>query len=599
MTPRAPLHTKLATRWASLPLLGAARPRHVVLAALLLAFFGVFLIWPVYNILATGFTGADGEFTLQYLRLVLGDPVVQRGLANSLAIALSTTLLAVLLALPLAFISARYDFPGRTLVTGLALLPLILPPFVGAMGMRFVFSRFGPLTELLGAAHGTGIDWLGSLRGLGVVLVQAFALYPIVLLNVRASLANVDPALALAAQNLGASRWIVFTRITLPLIRPGLFAGATLVLVWSFTELGTPLMFHLYDVTPVQIYNRISEPDNPASSALVAILLVAAALLYAVGKLGLGRGFVSSSVRVTGTAERHRLHGARAALALVPFLLVLVPALVPHVSVILTSLSRVGAWHRSIVPRELTVQHYVEALRDELVAPSFDGGSVELGALGNSLLYATFATLLTVTLAVIAGIVVVRSRVPGRVFLDILCMSPLAVPGLVLAFGYLSVSAQLKAELGADLPKFLDVQRWPVALLIVAYTARRLPYAVRSVVAGFEQTPVQLELAAQNLGAPPARVLYRITLPLIVANILAGAIMTFTFALLEVSDSLILAQTTRFYPITKAIWELSQRLGDGLYIASALGTWAMTVLGFALLSSNRLLGKKMGALFRA
>lgn len=592
---------RLERRFRRVPILGGSSPLHVTLGLLLLAFFGLFLIWPVFSILATGFTDGSG-FTLDYLALALSNPVVQRGLLNSLLIALSTTLLAVIFALPLAFLSVRYEFPGRALFSGLVLLPLILPPFVGAMGMRFVLSRFGPLTALLSLTGvvnpDLGIDWLGTLRVVGIVFVQALALYPIVFLNVRAALANVDPTLERAAENLGANRWTVFRRITLPLVRPGLFAGSTLVLVWSFTELGTPLMFHYYDVTPVQIYNQISEPDNPASSALVAVLLVSSALLYAVGKLGLGRGFSATGVRSSGGIERKPLRGSRAFLALLAFLLVILPATVPHVAVVLTSLSRVGEWHRSILPRAITFRHYLEALEDDLIATRFVGTTLELGALGNSILYATLATLLTVILAVAAGVVIVRSRVPGKGLLDILSMAPLAVPGLVLAFGYLSVSAKLKNWLGADLPAALDVQRWPVALLVVAYTARRLPYVVRSVVAGFEQTPVQLELAASNLGARPLRVLRRITVPLILANVLAGAIMAFTFALLEVSDSLILAQTTRFYPLTKAIWELSQRLGDGLYIASALGTWAMLVLGFSILATNRLLGKKMGALFR-
>ena len=592
---------RLERHFRRVPILGAAAPLHVALSLLLIGFFGLFLIWPVFSIIATGFTDESG-FTLDYLALELSNPVVQRGLLNSLVIALSTTLLAVTLALPLAFLSVRYEFPGRALFSGLVLLPLILPPFVGAMGMRFVLSRFGPLTSLFsltGAVNpDLGVDWLGTLRGAGIVFVQALGLYPIVFLNVRAALANVDPTLERAAQNLGASRWTVFWRITLPLVRPGLFAGATLVLVWSFTELGTPLMFHYYDVTPVQIYNRISEPDNPASSALVAVMLVSSALLYTAGKLGLGRGFPAGSVRSSGGAERKLLHGVPALLATFAFLSVFIPATVPHAAVLLTSLSRVGAWHRSFLPRSMTFSHYLEALEDDLIATRFDRGVIELGALGNSVLYATLATLLTVLLAVAAGVVIVRSRVPGKGLLDVLSMAPLAVPGLVLAFGYLSVSAKLKNAFGTDLPAALDVQRWPVALLIVAYSARRLPYVVRSVVAGFEQTPVQLELAASNLGARPSRVLRRITIPLILANVLAGAIMAFTFALLEVSDSLILAQTTRFYPLTKAIWELSQRLGDGLYIASALGTWAMLVLGFSILATNRLLGKKMGALFR-
>ncbi|HVZ32936.1 MAG TPA: ABC transporter permease subunit, partial [Polyangiaceae bacterium] len=196
------------------------------------------------------------------------------------------------------------------------------------------------------------------------------------------------------------------------------------------------------------------------------------------------------------------------------------------------------------------------------------------------------------------ALVVVRSRVPFRGLLDLLGMLPLAVPGLVMAFGYLSISVQLRRSLGAATPAWLDVQRFPVVLLVAAYTTRRLPYVVRSAVAGLEQVPEDYERAAANLGARPWRVLTRIVFPLVFASVFAGALIAFVFAMLEVSDSLILAQSARYFPITRAIWELSQRLGDGLYVASALGVWAMVLLGLTLVLASTLLGKKLGAMFR-
>jgi iron(III) transport system permease protein len=144
----------------------------------------------------------------------------------------------------------------------------------------------------------------------------------------------------------------------------------------------------------------------------------------------------------------------------------------------------------------------------------------------------------------------------------------------------------------------VDVQENPAVLLVVAYAMRRLPYVVRSAVAGLQQTPVDLELAARNLGASAPRTIWRITVPLISANLIAGALLAFAFAMLEVSDSLILAQKQSFWPITKAIYELFGRLGDGPYIASALGVWAMILLTLTILSANALLGKRMGAIFR-
>ena len=131
----------------------------------------------------TGFRARDGSFTLEYLQLILSNPVLLRGLLNSTIVAVLTTALTLVIALPLAILSVRFDFPGRGMMSGLLLVPMILPPFVGAVGMRVVLARYGPLTQLVGAGDGIGIDWLGSLRLFGVVVVEALGLYPIMLLN--------------------------------------------------------------------------------------------------------------------------------------------------------------------------------------------------------------------------------------------------------------------------------------------------------------------------------------------------------------------------------------------------------------------------------
>src|SRR5690606_7096582 len=188
--------------------------------------------------------------------------------------------------------------------------------------------------------------------------------------------------------------------------------------------------------------------------------------------------------------------------------------------------------------------------------------------------------------------VVVRSRIRGRQVLDFLAMLPLAVPGIVLAFGYLAMSQEGRFF------SFINPVENPTVLLIIAYSVRRLPYVVRSAAAGFQQTSETLEEAAQNLGSPPLRATVRITLPLIAANLIAGGLLAFSFAMLEVSDSLILAQKQVYYPITKAILELFQLLGDGKFIASALGVWAMAFLGVTIVGMGLLLGKKLGAIFR-
>ena len=563
--------------------------RHRLISLGLYAFFGLFFLWPIYRILQRGFLTQRGQFTFKYVELIFSDPVLLRGFINAIVIAILVTLLCLAMSIPLAVLSVRYEFPGRSLLSGLMLAPLVLPPFVGAIGVRLILGRLGPLSVLLGMGHGTGFDWLGQFRGIGVVLVETLSLYPILLLNLQASLASIDPAMEQAAANLGASRLQVFRRITLPLIRPGIFAGCTLTLIWSFTELGTPLIFGFQQITPVQIYQQVTDvADNPLPFALVVVTLAVAMGLYLVGKVLLGRSYSTAVTKASVASTSKRLRGGAAFLAALPFVLVLALALLPHLSVILTSVSTTGQWYRSILPQQFTLGHYRAALSDELALPS----------VANSALYALLATAIGSVVALGVGIIAVRSNLRDRALLDMLAMLPLAVPGLVLAFGYLGISIMLGQRFGERLPIWLNVQEMPVVFLVIAYAARRLPYIVRSTVAGLQQTPVDLELAAANLGASRFTVLRRITIPLILANLIAGALLAFAFALLEVSDSIILAQKAAYFPITRAILDLTQRLGDGVYIASALGVWAMVLLTTTLLMANRLLGRKMGAVFR-
>jgi iron(III) transport system permease protein len=586
------------------------RLRHWIILALILAAFAVFLVWPIVQVVRVGFFGIPGEpgsgdFTLAYVGAIFQDHSLRQGLINSAAIAISVTLVCMFISVPLALLSVRFNFWGKGIVSALLLVPLILPPFVGAIGMRQILGRFGVLTS---AAQGMGlvdpgspIDWIGSARMLGIILVESLALYPILFLNVSAALANLDPAMEQAAANLGASRWRIFRKITLPLMRPGLFAGGTIVLIWSFTELGTPLMFDFYEATPVQIFHRITQVSgSPVPYALVVVMLIASVLLYVTGRLILGRRQDTAVTKASVQSAARRLGPIASIPVLMPFLIVSGLALLPHIGVILMSVSGVGAWYNAAIPTVFTGQHYITGLTHPLTLPSVQ----------NSLKFASASMIIDIALGLLIAVIVVRSKLPSgvRQFVDSLAMLPLAVPGLVLAFGYLAVSLRLQTWVAAwdantarDLSwlrRLVDVNENPTLLLVVAYAMRRLPYVVRSAVAGLEQTPVDLELAARNLGAGSWLTMRRITAPLIAANLIAGGLLAFAFAMLEVSDSLILAQKAEYWPITKAIYELFQRLGDGPYIASALGVWAMALLTLTILSANALLGRRMGAIFR-
>jgi len=377
---------------------------------------------------------------------------------------------------------------------------------------------------------------------------------------------------------MGANGVKLFRTVTFPLILPGYFAGAIIVFIWAFTDLGTPLVFEYREVVAVQIFNMVTDlHQNPMGYTFVVVVIAVTLFFFYLSKriLGggryemLGRGHVASVMRPASA----RL----IVIAYVSVLAVTALALLPHFGVVLTSVAK--RWFLTVLPSEYTVQFYQKVFSHDLA----------LLSIKNSFLLSGLSTIIDIVLGVTIAYILARKRVPGRAALDVLAMLPLALPGLVLAFGYVAAFSATP----------LDPRTNPVPLLVIAYAVRRLPYMVRAAYAGFQQTSVVLEEAAINLGASPVKTLFQITMPLVFANLIAGAVLSFSFAMLEVSDSLILASKEPYYPITKAIYALLQRIEDGPYIASAMGMLGMLLLAASLFVAGRLFGRRMGELFRA
>jgi len=553
-------------------------PANAAVLLFLWLFFIAFMLYPLSYVFSGAFFTDEG-FSLIFFKLMLSSSNYVAILANSVNLGLAVTLFTTLLSLPLAFLLVRYDFPGKGLLNGLILIPMVLPPFVGAIGMRQLLARFGSINLLLleMGVIDQPIDWLGG-GFWAVVLLEVLHLYPIMYLNLAAALANVDPNLEEAAKNMGASGFKLFRTVTFPLMLPGYFAGAIIVFIWAFTDLGTPLIFEYRDVIAVQIFNMVTDlHQNPMGYAFVVAVIVLTLFFFYLSKrlLGstryemLGRGHVGSAVT--------RASPSLTVLIYTVVLGISALGIIPHLGVFLTSIT--GRWFLSVLPSEYTFRFYTEVFSHELA----------LLSIKNSLFLSTLSTLIDIVLGVTIAYLLARKRVPGRSVLDMLAMLPLALPGLVIAFGYVAAFSATP----------LDARINPVPLLVIAYAVRRLPYMVRAAYAGFQQSSVVLEEAAMNLGASPLKTLYQITFPLVFANLVAGAVLSFSFAMLEVSDSLILALKEQHYPITKAIYALLGRIADGPYIASAMGMLGLLLLAGSLFLAGRFFSRRMGELFRA
>lgn len=368
------------------------------------AFFACFFAYPIWAALEVAFRGADHQFTLEHVTEVFVNALYREGLWNSFVIAVWTTLGSLMLALPLAVCYVSFAFPGRALLNSLVLLPMILPPFVGAIGIKAMLGQAGALNSLLislgmmDALHPT--DWLGQHRMLGIIIMEVLHLYPIIYLNAAAALANLDPAMEEAAANLGCNAWDRFWRITLPLIMPGVFAGGTIVFVWSFTEMGVPLLFDYDRVTAVQVFRSINDlSGNPFPYALVAVMLGFSTLFYLTSKLLFGGSNASGGGRATTGREAVRLPAwlgwaCTALFAAVTFLAVL-----PHLGVVLLSFSK--DWYGTVIPQSLTLEHYHDALGHELT----------LSSIANSLKYSALAMLVALLLGIGVAYVSVRTRI--------------------------------------------------------------------------------------------------------------------------------------------------------------------------------------------
>lgn len=522
-----------------------------------------------------------GKFSLGFFKLMVTNPLQRESIINSMVLGFVVTLATTILSLPLAYCLVRYNFPGRSLLQGLILVPMVMPPFVGAIGMRQLFSRMGSVNLILmklGIIEPqNAIDWLGT-GFWGVVILEVLHLYPIMYLNIAAAMANVDPSLEEAAESMGAGRLRLLRTITLPLMVPGYFAGASVVFIWAFTDLGTPLIFEYRKVIPIQIFNMVADiRANPMGFSLVVVVILLSLGFFYLSKKFMGTKRYEMMSR--GHVDiRERKAGKIGTIIIYIFILsVIFVAVLPHISVVLLSITQ--KWSGTILPEVYTLNHFREISSHELTLPSIK----------NSLIYSTISTFLDLLVGILIAYILARRKVPGKDALDLLSMLPLALPGLILAFGYVACFSG----------SFIDPRDNPTVLLVVIYAVRRLPYMVRSAYAGFQQTSIALEESSMSLGASPFKTIQKITFPLIIANLVAGGILSFAFAMLEVSSSLILAMKKEFFPITKAIYYVFGRVGDGPYIASAMGILGMVLLIISLVLAGRFLGKRMGELFRA
>ncbi len=539
---------------------------------------GFLIVIPVASVFYDSITW-QGNLTLDHYKRFFDTPYLQECLLNSLWVAVACAFFSSLIGIPMAYFLGRFDLPRRNLLTSLATMPLIMPPFVGALSFKFIFGNHGTFNLLL-------MDYLGLkepinfIYGLhGVVLITSLHLYPLVMLNVMTSLSKIDPALEEAAANMGARSFHVFRTVTFPLMMPGFAAGALLVFTWSFTDLGTPMIIGspAFKLLAPQAFFAIREvyEDVIRLGIVMCVIMVAFSLLALAGM----RKYVSlRQYAVAGVTSRVGVKKAgrlATILALSFCLIVVLVSLLPHAGVLMGAFGKV--WSFTPFPEGFTLDNFRYVLID---APTY---------LNNSLRYAGIATALGMILGAILAYVLVRKTFPSKDLLDVIATLPFALPGIVLATGYLRAFRNPLPILNVDL-----LSTWLVIPL--ALSARKLPYTLRSSYASLQQVHVSLEEASMNLGATRIKTFLRITLPLMAFGLLAGGTLGFISSITELSCSWLLSLPGMGWePMTVGIMIYSQ---TGIFGQSAaMGAILIAIVGIGVAITNRLIGARVGAVF--
>ena len=533
------------------------RARHLDLwsgvTGLTILVVGLLLVYPLGNVFQASFLDNEtGRATLDNYAQILGHRYYRTALWNSVLVGLGGMLGAVLLGVPLAYCTTRYAVAGRSLIGTLAILALVSPPFIGAYAWITMLGSNGWLRHWF---SGIGVELPTIYGATGIVLVFSLKFYPFVYLLTASALESVNRSLEEAAENLGASPWSRFWRVTLPLVLPAVSAGALLAFVLSLADFGTPsIIGRGFRVLSTQAYNLYTSEigGNPGLASTVSIVLIAVSLAF----VWLQRR-VSHMREVGGSLlkrpETIALRGARSVLVHALCFTIVTASSLPSLVVIYNSFRNTSG---PVFKPGFGLDSYRRVITD---VPD---------AIINSFSFSLTAVVMIVALGTLVGYVLARRPNVISATLDSALMIPYIVPGIVLGLGFVVSFNQRPIDLVGT-----------GTIIVLVIFIRRLPYAVRSSASILRQIKVSMEEAAINLGSSPARAFWRVTLPLMLPGVVAGAMMAFVTAINELSSSIILyVGGTMTMPVRIYLSVLDGEFGT----AAALSTILLVSTGVAV-----------------
>ena len=538
---------------------------HLVAVFIALLLIGLLLV-PVAQVMIVAFQDpVTGAATFQNFVDFFRTSLFRESFWNSFYVSSMSVVIATIIALPLAYITTRFHFSGSIMIQSLGFIPLIMPPFVGAVAMQLIFGRNGTVNLLLREKFGINIPFMEGLNG--VILVQSIHYFPFILINLSASLRNIDRSMEEAAQNLGSHGMRLFRRIVFPLAMPGYIAGAALVFIKVFDDLGTPLLLNVNNMLAPQAFLRISSIGvNDPMGYVISVILVVFSLfsLWASFLFMRGKDYATVQKGGGGMAKR-QLKTTEKVLAYGAVIFILLLVLSPHIGLLLLSFGTI--WSYAPLPDGYTVQNYITM---------WEGSKTFIM---NTVLYAGIAATLDVIIGTAIAYIVLRTGIFGRKGLDYLATAALAVPGVVLGIGYLRTFQSIEVPFSGQ-----PMASWWV-ILALALMIRRLPYALRACTAALQQVSLALEEAAESLGATKRRTIQKIVIPLMTGGLLAGFVTSFATAAVELSATIMLVSSNNDAPLAYGIY-LFMQTPSGRGAGAALGIVAVIVVAIGTIASQ-------------
>jgi iron(III) transport system permease protein len=530
----------------------------LLLSALLL---GALLVWPLFEVLKIGLWNEETQsFTLDFYKKLLTHKYYIGALVNSMIVGIGGMLGACLLGIPLAYFTTRYAIRGRSLISTLSVMALVSPPFIGAYSWIVVLGNNGWLTQ---AMKSIGIQ-LPTIYGVhGIILVFSLKFFPFVYLMTASALKNINRSLEEAAHNLGCSSLQRFFKVTLPLVMPAVSASAILCFVLSLADFGTPsIIGRDFRTLSTLAYNQYTSEmgGTPSMAVSISMLMIVISMVavYLQRRTLRNKSYAGSLLQQHVVQPATGLRGV--AMHVICYGIVAL-AILPIAVVIYTSFLKTQG---PVFLNAFGLTSYERVLRE---IPD---------VIANTFLYSLLATLAITLAGGLMSYVIVRRESRWSGLLDAVLMVPYVVPGVVMAIGFLLVFNAPPVDLVGT-----------AGIIVLILFIRRLPYGVRATTAVLRQIKPSIEEAAISLGASPAKAFFKVTVPLMMPGIVAGAMMSFITSINELSSTLLLYNgRTTTMPVKVFVAVLDGEFG----LAAALSTILLVSTGlcvFAVLKLSR------------